>query len=427
MATQIPVGSALARKVYSVGLFARVQHSPGFMNLLSGPMPKEGEFGAKVKGQTASGFPIVKTGDLSKGAGDAISIDLFNVLQGKPTMGDRKIAGRMMQLGSSSMDVKINQVRGGADSGGRMSQQRTVHNLRAISMSGLQAWMARLEDQTTLVHLAGARGAQNTTDWVVPLSTDAEFKDIMVNDIKAPTKNRQFYAGDASAPANIGTNDALTLQDVSRIVSSMKESVVPLQPITMETDESAWNSPLWAMFLTERQWLYLKSRTSQTQWNEAVKLAFERKSASGKNKHPLFDNYETLMWEGMLIKRLNRYAIRFNAGDSVPVDTGGADGGTYTEASSTVAANITVDRAIILGAQALAKAYGKSKKSDYFYDWSEEEVDHGNSIETVCSAMGGSAKVRFRIDGVDTDHGVAVIDSYAPDPASAEGRTLLAS
>ena len=102
----------------------------------------------------------------------------------------------------------------------------------------------------------------------------------------------------------------------------------------------------------------------------------------------------------------------------------GADGKTYTETNKTVA--VPTDRAIIVGAQALAKAYGKSN-SDYFYDWSEEEVDHGNSVEIVGAAMGGTAKIRFKIDGVDTDHGVAVVDSYAPDPASAAGRTLLGS
>ncbi|WP_051566691.1 N4-gp56 family major capsid protein [Herminiimonas sp. CN] len=424
MATNIPVGSPLARKVYSVGLFTRVQTAPGFMNLIAGDMPAEGNFAAKTKGQTSPDYPIVKAGDLSKGAGDAISIDLFNILQGKPTMGDRKIEGRMMPLTSSSMDVKINQVRGGADSGGRMTQQRTVHNLRNISMAGLQAWMQRFEDQNTLVHLAGARGTQSATDWVVPLASDNEFADIMVNKVNAPTKNRVYYANDATAPDNIGTNDALTLQDIDRIVSSLRESSVPLAPIKIKGDDASWNSPMWAMFVTERQWLYLKSRTSQTQWNEAMKYAFERKSAAGGGKHPLFDNFETIMWNGMLIKRLNRYAIRFDTGASVVTDTGGADGGTYTESAATTA--VPVDRAIILGAQALAKAYGKSR-SDYFYDWSEEEVDHGNSVETVAAAMGGSAKIRFRIDGVDTDHGVAVIDSYAPDPASAAGRTLLAS
>ena len=422
MSTNIPVGSALARKVYSVGLFTRVQHAPGFMNLISGEMPKEGSFAAKAKGQTSPDYPIVKAGDLAKGAGDTVSIDLFNILQGKPVMGDKRIEGRMMQLTYSSMDVRIDQVRGGADSGGRMTQKRTVHNLRNISMAGLQAWMQRLEDQTALVHLAGTRGSQQTSDWVVPLQADADFGEIMVNPVKAPTKNRYFAANDATTPADIGTNDALTLQDIDRIVAQLRESPVVMQSVKIKGDDRAWNDPLWVMFVTERQWLYLQSRTSQTTWRQAMQNAFERKS--GGLKHPLFDAYETIMWNGMLIKRMNRYAIRFAAGDSVVTDTGGADGLTYTE--STVQTAQPVDRAIIVGAQAMAKAYGKSA-SDYFYDWSEKEVDHGNSIETVAASMTGSAKIRFKIDGADTDFGVAVVDSYAPDPASAAGRTLLGS
>jgi hypothetical protein len=408
--------------VYSVGLFTRVQHAPGFMNLISGEMPKAGDFAAKAKGQTSPDYPIVKTGDLAKGAGDTVSIDLFNILQGKPVMGDKRIAGHMMPLTYSSMDVKINQARGGADSGGRMSQKRTVNNLRNIAMSGLQAWMTRYEDQCALVHLAGARGSQQTTDWVVPLQSDPDFTETMVNKVNAPTKNRYFGAGASTGPATISTSDALTLQDIDRIVASLRESSVPLQTIKINGDDKAWNDPLWCMFVTERQWLYLQARTSQTQWRQAMQNAFERKS--GSVKHPLFDSYETLMWSGMLIKRLNRCAIRFNTGDSVVVDTGGTDGATYTE--STVTAAQPFDRAIILGAQALAKAYGKSA-SDYFYDWSEQEVDHGNGVEIVTSTMCGASKIRFRIDGADTDFGVAVVDSYAPDPTSSAGRTLLSS
>ncbi len=423
MPTPVPIGSPLARKSYSVGLFSKVHLAPGFMNLLSGSMPTSGEFGAKGKGQTSPDYPIVKTGDLSKNAGDTVSIDLFNLLQGKPVMGDQRIAGKMMAMTSSSMDVRIDQTRGGADSGGRMSQKRTVHKLRSIAMTGLQGWMQRLEDQTVLVHLAGARGSQNSADWVVPSSDDPDFADILVNPIKAPTKNRYFCANDATSPADIGTNDALTLQDVDRIVTQLRESSVPLQTVKIEKDDKAWNDPLWVMFVTERQWLYLSSRTSQTTWRQAVQNAYERKS--GGMKHPLFDAYETIMWNGVLIKRLNRMAIRFDQNSSVIVDNGGADGKTYNETSVIAAAPI--DRAIILGAQALAKAYGSTSESNYYYDWSEEKVDHGNSVEIVASMMQGCAKVRFKIDGVDTDHGVAFVDSYAPDPNSPAGRTLLNS
>jgi len=426
MPTNIPFGSQLARKVFSVGLFTRVQQTPGFMNLLSGEMPGDGSFAAKAKEQTSPDYPIVKAGDLSKGAGDTISIDLFNILQGKPRMGDKRIAGHMMPLTYASMDVSINQCRGGADSGGRMTRKRTVHNLRNIVHVGLQAWMERLEDQSGLVHLSGARGFQQTPDWVVPLQSDLDFAEILVNTVKAPTKNRYFCANDATDPSNIGSNDALTLQDVDRIISQLKEATSTLQPIKIKNDEQSWNDPLWVMFVTERQWLYLQSRTSQQQWRQAVQNAFERKTPG--MKHPLFNSMKAIMWGGMLIRPLNRYAIRFPAGSPVVVDTGGSDGQTYTESTVNVSAttNNDVDRAIIVGAQALAKAYGKSN-SAYFYDWSEEEVDHGNSIETVASAMNGTAKIRFKIDGADTDFGVAIVDSYAPNPASAEGRTLLNS
>ncbi|WP_458763663.1 N4-gp56 family major capsid protein [Cupriavidus basilensis] len=422
MSTTIPYGSPLARKMYSVGLFSKVQHEPGFMNLLSGEMPKEGNFAAKAKGQTSPDYPVVKSGDLSKGRGGSVSIDLFNQLTGKPTMGDTRIEGRMMNLTASSMDVKIDQMRGGADAGGRMTQQRTTHNLRGIAMASLMNWGARVEDQTTLVHLSGARGDQVTTDWVVPLQSDSEFANIMVNPVQAPTKNRYYAANDATNPADIGTNDALTFQDIERIIAQIRESTVRLQSVKVKGDDRVWNDPLWIMFVSERVWLYLKSRTSQNQWRTAVQNAFERKKAGVQ--HPLFDSYETIMWDGLMIKRMNRYAIRFNAGSNVVVDTGGADGNTYTE--STVQTAQPVDRSIIVGAQALAKAYGKSN-SDYFFDWSEKEVDHGNSIEIVSAAMGGTAKIRFKIDGVDTDNGVAVVDSYAPDIASAAGRSLLAA
>lgn len=422
MSTNIPYGSPLARKMYSVGLFSKVQHEPGFMNLLSGEMPKEGNFAAKAKGQTSPDYPVVKSGDLSKGRGGSVSVDLFNQLTGKPVMGDKRIEGRMMSLTGSSMDVKIDQARGGADAGGRMTQQRTTHNLRGIAMASLLNWGARFEDQSTLVHLAGARGDQVNADWVVPLQSDGDFSDILINPVLAPTKNRYYVANDATGPADIGTNDALTLQDVERIVAQIRESTVRLQSVKVKGDDRAWNDPLWVMFVSERVWLYMKSRTSQNQWRTAVQNAFERKKAGVS--HPLFDSYETIMWDGLLIKRMNRYAIRFNTGSNVIVDTGGSDGATYTE--STVQAAVPIDRSIIVGAQALAKAYGKSN-SDYFFDWSEKEVDHGNSIEIVSAAMGGTAKIRFKIDGADTDLGVAVVDSYAPDIASAAGRTLLAS
>lgn len=420
MPTQIPIGSPLARKVYGAALFATVQQQPGFMNLLSGPAPKQSDAESKLKGQTSPDYPVVKITDLTKGAGDLVSVDLFNIIQGKPVMGDKKLAGKMMSLTSSSQDIRIDQYRGGVDSGGKMTQKRTVHNLRGIAMASLSGWATRLEDQLTLVHLAGARGSHNTADWVVPLASDADFASIVVNAIQAPTFNRHFYAGDATALDNLDSADILDLPTIDRLAATMHESDVPLQPIRVKDDKYGWDDPIWLLLVTWRQWLYLQTRTGEKAWRTMLQNAYKRFEGS---RHPLFFG-DVGLWASILIRPIKRIAIRFAASESVTVATS-AD--TYTETSVTTA--VATDRALLLGAQALAKAYGIHGSSDYHYSWHEEMVDHENAVETSVAMMGGCSKARFKVltqgTSKDTDHGVAVCDSYAPDPNSAAGKALL--
>src|SRR5260221_6569375 len=98
------------------------------------------------------------------------------------------------------------------------------------------------------------------------------------------------------------------------------------------------------------------------------------------------------MWAGILIRPMNRLAIRFNAGDSVAYDSG-----TTTFTSSNATASVPIDRAIVVGAQALMKCYGQHQASEYYYSWHEELVDHQNAVETSVAMMGGVAKVRFGV------------------------------
>lgn len=418
-AINIPIGHPLAAKVFGSAVFAAVQSEPGFMNLLSGGAPDLSGAMAKVKGQTSPDYPIVKVTDLSKSAGDNVSVDLFNIFTGKPVMGDKRLSGRGMNTSSSSMDVRVDQSRGMAENGGKMTQKRTKHNLRQIVQSGLTNWASRLEDQRCLVALAGARGSQQTVDWVVPAQTDPDFADIMVNPVQIPTLNRYFAANDATTPDTIGTNDWLSLRDIERISAIMKDSNVPLQGVKYKDDKYAWNQPLYVMFVTERQWAYLKrSALTNNAYKEALTGAVKRFDGQ---RHPLFMG-DSIMWAGILVKPMGRYAIRFNTGDGivVPTTANDATGTSYTAAQP-------VDRAILLGAQALIKAYGNEGTSDYFYTWNEELVDHKNAVEVSLAMMDGVAKTRFSINGTLTDHGVAVIDSYAPDLASAAGQSLLAS
>lgn len=116
--TTIPAGHALARKVFGAAVFSEMTRQPTFMNRLTGEAPQMSEAASKLERmETPRGYPVCRISDLSRTAGDTVSVDMFNILQGRPATGDTLIAGRMMNLSSNSMDIKINQLRGGVNTG----------------------------------------------------------------------------------------------------------------------------------------------------------------------------------------------------------------------------------------------------------------------------------------------------------------------
>lgn len=414
MTTNIPYGSPLAVKTFSAAVFAQTQKKPSLRKNLTGPAPTQADAEAKLRGQSSPDMPIVQVRDLVKNAGDTVSVDLFNIVTGKPVMGDKKLAGKLMPLTFASMDVRINQWRGGVDGGGRMTQKRTKHNLRGIGIANLAGWASRLEDQVTLVHLAGQRGSQMTKDWVVPLDTDPDFQDIMVNAPKTPSFGRYFTAGGGSTPSGISSSDKLTLDDIDRVKAIIDDMDFPLQPIKLPGDVMSDDEPMFLMMVTPRQWHYLQTNTSGQVWRTFLQNAWNRASSfeTGK-KHPLFTG-EPGMWNNILIRKMGR-SIRFAAGDII---NHYSDATTEVTSGANATAGVEIERALILGAQALCDAYGADTDSGTHYRYFERLVaeDHNNSVECSVSGIGGKAKVRFTIDGAPVDHGVIALDSYAPNP-----------
>lgn len=406
--TVIPAGHALARKLYSVAAFAAAQRAPSFSKNLVGAAPQQSDAERRLRGQTSADMPIIRVTDLSKGGGDKVSVDIYNVIGGKPTMGDKKLSGNMSNLTFGSMDITINQVRKGVDPGGRMTQQRTIHNLRTIGVANLAGWWGRFTDQTTLVHIAGARGFQPGADWVVPLESDADFNEIMINPVLPPSPGRRFFGGDATGVASLDNTDYLKLKDIDRLRSALDEMPFPLAPIKLPKDPAADDEPLYCLFVTPRQWYWLLQNTDAQNWRTFLANAHERGRFTN---HPLFLGTAG-MWNGILIKKMRR-CIRFGAGDTVREYA--SNGTTINNATAAVA----TDRAILLGAQALAWCYGRHQRSDYYMNWHEETTDHGNTTEISVAAMFGASKLKFTDEntGIAEDYGVCTLDTYAPVPA----------
>ena len=81
--------------------------------------------------------------------------------------------------------------------------------------------------------------------------------------------------------------------------------------------------------------------------------------------------------------------------------------------------NFAVDRAILLGGQAVGEALAASDKSAIPFFWSEKELDHGDKVELLIGAIRGVSKIRFEVDTGDTgrqitDYGVTVLDTAVP-------------
>ena len=427
MQTQIPAGSSLARKVFGAALFAKVVAAANFVKALTGDAPQQSDAEAKLKGQTAPGMPVVRVTDLSKSAGDTISVDAFDSISGKPIMGDKNAEGRGSSLSSSSMDIRIDNTTKTVDAGGKMAQQRTVHQLRGLAMAQLTGYFPRLHMQSAMVHLAGTRGSQVGKDWVVPLQTDADFASILVNPIKAPTYNRHLvvqgtnFANGGLQLGSIASTDVLTLAHIDALSVLLSDANMTLQPIMLADDPAANDDPIKAVwYMTERQWNQIKLDTN---YKAALQNAWARKSYG--TKHPLFSG-EPIMWNNILIRKLPKFAIRLNAGDSTQVVLA-ADRYTGNETAQTVNAALTagfaVERGFVLGAQALAYVFGRNQGSDTGFNWLENLYNFERNLEVGGESMGGMAKLRFTFDDGQgnmepTDNGVFVVDCAVPVPAT---------
>ncbi|RKX42465.1 MAG: hypothetical protein DRP64_09790, partial [Verrucomicrobia bacterium] len=363
-----------------------------------------------------------------KGGGDVASIDLFQIMVGKPLMGDKKIAGNLMALTYDSQDIKLDQMRGGFDAGGRMTAQRTVHNLRSMGKKMLSGWWSRAMEQCRLVHMAGARGSQNDPSWVIPLDSDPTFDEIMVNQVNAPTYTRYLNVSATDGIPEQGTdatvtamdkNNKMSLNTINVLRTICDESEAPLQDVRIPGDMSQGLDPLAVLLVSPRVWqeLWHSTVASNTHdWETFLRDARERSKAN-----PLFSGNNVGLWNGILVRKF-LYPIRFQADEVINVATSANDH-TETTTAINAAANMigdntklgAIDRSMLLGAQALAECWGKNSGSGTHMNWYEREVaeDHGATFEASASSIGGTSKITFKsANGKDYDHGVYAIDSF---------------
>jgi len=420
--TNMAYGDKVAMVQQAVGLFATHNQRNTTLSRLSGPMPK-GTAGAEatLRKQSTQHMPIVKCQDLSKGRGDEVTFHLLNPVGGKPIMGSNRAEGRGVGMKLSEDKLRVNQARFPLDLGNVMTSIRSPADFRRLGRPVAQGLADKYVDQSLLVHMAGARGFHDNIEWVVPTSDDPEFAEIMVNPVRAPSKNRHFMAdgthGIVPFSVNAGavaldTTDLLRMDTVDGIRTYMEQIALPPPPVIFEGDKAATDSPLRVLLVSPAQYSGFATDPSFRQL-QASSLA-RAQQAGG---HPLFLG-EAGLWNGILIVKMPK-PIRFYAGDTIQYcDSYSSEAESSCKVPDSFGTSFAIDRAILLGGQAIAEAWAASDKTQIPFFWSEKELDHGDKVELLLGLIRGVSKIRFEIDHGGsmqiTDYGATVIDTAVP-------------
>ncbi|ECZ2621956.1 N4-gp56 family major capsid protein [Salmonella enterica] len=397
------VTTAQANKLYQVALFTTANRNRSMVNILTEQeeAPKAVSPDRKSTKQTSAGAPVVRITDLNKARGDEVSFSIMHKLSKLPTMGDERIEGRGEDLSRADFTLRIDQGRHLVDAGGRMSQQRTKFNLITSARTLLGTYFNDLQDQCAVIHLAGARGDFMADDVIVPLDSHRNFKEIMINDVMPPTHNRHFFGGDATSLEALDSSDVFTLGLVDNMALYIDEMAHPLQPVRLKGDELYGEDPYYVLYVTPRQWNDWYTSTSGKDWNQMMVRAVNRSKGFS---HPLFKG-ECAMWRNILVRKYAGIPIRFYTGSKVWVSNN-----DLTATTKQVEVKTNIDRAMLLGAQALANAYGQ--RNGGHFNLVQKKTDMDNRTEIAIDWINGLKKIRFADkNGKINDHGVIAVDT----------------
>jgi N4-gp56 family major capsid protein len=327
--------------------------------------------------------PIQQLMHLENDAGDTISYDLIMQLKMQPIEGDETLRGKEEDLKFYTDTVSIDQMRGGVNTGGKMTRKRTLNDLRALARKRQSEWWARVFDELFFMYLSGARGIN--ADYTFPTS----YTGFAGNSFVAPDSQHIMYGGSATSKASLTNTDKFTLALIDREVARAStmgggtSGIPAIEPCMIDGEEH------YVQVMHPWQEYDVRTNSTTGQWIDIQKAAA---AAEGRN-NPLFKG--SLGMYNDVILHKHKAVIRFD-------DYG---------ASS----NLNAARSLFMGSQAAVVAFG-SAGTGLRFDWTEETEDRGNQVVITTSSIFGIKKTAFTIDGTSRDFGVISSDTYISDP-----------
>lgn len=364
--TVVATGDGITVKHYSAAMFMECIPQSFFLSKFIGKAKRVD----KQRTQTDPDYPIQILTDLENDAGDSIAYDLFTRAKGQGIEGDNVLRGNEEKLVWYTDSVKIDQLRHGFDTGGRMARKRTRHNLRDVAKSNLSGWWSERFDELFMLYLAGERGA--STFWVLP-TTYAGFAG---NTLTGPDSTKDIYAGSATSTSDIVATDTFTLDLIDDAVA-LADMSTPL----MRKCKVGGESFRAVLILHPYCVRDLRTNTATGQWQDINKAVGIR-----GNGNPIFAGEDFIgVYNGVAMFKHPK----------VPHHT-------------TWNTSVHGARNVMLFAQAGVIAFG-SPGNGLRFSWHEEEEDRGNVRVIDTGTIFGVKKAVFN----SIDFGVMTIAAAA--------------
>jgi N4-gp56 family major capsid protein len=317
---------------------------------------------------TGKGAILGRMTELEKGAGDNIKFDLLMQMTSDGVTGDNRMRDNEEALVYYQDNVSIDQLRN-AHAFRRMSQQRTLHDMRSDAKTNLADWFANVYDTKMFNHLCG-------------ITTET-----FANTGVAPDSDHYIVSGDvgnngtiATDEGNLSNNDQIQLADLDYAKEAAKTLTPPIRPVMIDGGEY-FVVVLHSYSVTDLRLDIANS--AYVSWPDVQMYANKR----GLN-NPIFSG-ALGVYNGMILYESTRIA----------------------------APRASVRRNLFLGAQAGVFSVGSAYDSiesqrvgkDNLMSWFEQTDDYGNEKGISVGQIFGMKSTLFN----GKDFGKIVICSYA--------------
>ena len=303
--------------------------------------------------------PVQRITELTKTERGLVAVmQLVAELQSDGVVGDNLLEGNEESLINDAQEIRVDQLRNGVRSKGKVAEQATVIRFRSVGRDKLGFWLGDTMDELMFLTVAGRAytlttgGATRGTSQLPSIS--------FATDVKAASSNRIMHAGSATSEASITASDKMEWNLIVQACAYAKRKRI--KPIR------SGGKPHYCIVMSTEQCRDLKTDTT---YQTLVSKAGPR-----GDKSPLFQNALAVI-DGVI---LYEHPKVYNTLDAA---SGSAKWGAGN--------NIDGAQATLVGAQAL----GMATIGDP--EWEESDnTDYKNRPGVAYGRMFGLLKPQYK-------------------------------